>query len=91
MKRDWTAPELEYGHEPPPPRKKADRRRVARPSPWYAFLNSVPVGTASFRVEWPQLATVRNVAQRMGITLDYQDTKEKGPRGLRLARVWRRT
>lgn len=91
MGRIFQKPEIEYGHPLPPARKKVDRRCIKRPSGWYAFLNELPVATASFQVEWCQLQAVRNAAKAMGIEIEYQDTKVCGPRGLRLARIWRRT
>lgn len=87
----WEEPVLEYGHRIPPPRSKPDLRRKRRPSPWFTFLNKVPVGTASFLVDWPKLINIRNIAQRMGIEIAYEDTKQRGASGMRQARVWRRT
>jgi len=90
MSRHWEKPEIEYGHKMPAPRKKPDMRCRKRPSPWIKYLDDLPLGTASFRVEWSQLAAIKAAARILGIEIVHEDLKTTGPHGLRMARVWRR-
>ncbi len=74
---------------PPAPhdgRTEAAKHRVFKPSPWVAFLKSLPVG-ASFECNYWEQAAVKRWSKKAGVQVEWRRNLGERPNGA-YYRIW---